>query len=146
MTTTGTTSQSSAAALVLTSLWTKLQCGCRSHRHSPTGTMTGCVFYATGDNSKKYITLIFSRRKKQRIVGGFLSFLSAQMSVGAIHSFGSQRSEGSQEGFHGCLENLNYNGLNLIDLAKRKVQQVIPKVMSSDLCGFNCLSQLAGEN
>lgn len=67
------------------------------------------------------------------------------MSVGANHSFGSQRSEGSQGGFHGCLENLNYNGLNLIDLAKRKVQHVILKVMSSDLCGFNCLSQLAGE-
>lgn len=58
------------------------------------------------------------------------------MSVGANHDFGSQRSVGSYGGFHGCLENLNYNGLNLIDLAERKVPQVTVKVMSSDLCGI----------
>lgn len=52
------------------------------------------------------------------------------MSVGANHIFGSQWSAGSYGGFHGCLENLSYNGMNLIDLAKRKVPQVTVKVMS----------------
>ncbi|TNM99461.1 hypothetical protein fugu_012494 [Takifugu bimaculatus] len=50
-----------------------------------------------------------------------------QMSVGATHAFGSQWSAGSYGGFHGCLENLSYNGMNLIDLAKRKVPQVTVK-------------------
>lgn len=50
------------------------------------------------------------------------------MSVGANHAFGPQRSAGSYGGFHGCLENLSYNGMNLIDLAKRKVPQVTVKV------------------
>lgn len=60
-------------------------------------------------------------------------FSTAQMSVGANHVLGHQRSVGSYGGFHGCLENLNYNGLNLIDLAKRKAPQVTVKVMSLDL-------------
>ncbi|XP_029690967.1 contactin-associated protein-like 4 [Takifugu rubripes] len=50
-----------------------------------------------------------------------------QMSVGATHAFGSQWSAGSYGGFNGCLENLSYNGMNLIDLAKRKVPQVTVK-------------------
>ncbi|XP_076016464.1 contactin-associated protein-like 4 [Genypterus blacodes] len=49
-----------------------------------------------------------------------------QMSVGADHGLsGSQRSVDSN--FHGCLENLLYNGLNLIELARQKNQRVTVK-------------------
>ncbi|XP_069000309.1 contactin-associated protein-like 4 [Embiotoca jacksoni] len=50
-----------------------------------------------------------------------------QMSVGADQSLGSHRSIGSSTNFHGCLENLVYNGLNLVDLAKQKDQRVTVK-------------------
>ncbi|XP_028278904.1 contactin-associated protein-like 4 [Parambassis ranga] len=50
-----------------------------------------------------------------------------QMSVGADQSLGSQRSSGTNRNFHGCLENLVYNGLNLVDLGKQKDQRVTVK-------------------
>lgn len=43
------------------------------------------------------------------------------MTVGADENHGSQN---SNRNFHGCLENLVYNGQSLIDLAKEKDQQV----------------------
>lgn len=42
-----------------------------------------------------------------------------QLNVGAI-----QESQRPKRGFHGCLENLLYNNLNLIELAKRRAPQV----------------------
>nr|XP_033956820.1 contactin-associated protein-like 4 [Pseudochaenichthys georgianus] len=48
-----------------------------------------------------------------------------QMSVGADQFLGSQRSINRH--FHGCLENLEYNGVNLIDLAKQRDQRVTLK-------------------
>lgn len=50
------------------------------------------------------------------------------MSVGADQALGSQRS--INRNFHGCLENLEYNGVNLIDLAKQRDQRVTLKVKS----------------
>ncbi|XP_075960283.1 contactin-associated protein-like 4 [Anarhichas minor] len=50
-----------------------------------------------------------------------------QMSVGADHGLGSRRSVGLNRNFHGCLENLVYNGVNLVDLAKKKDQRVTVK-------------------
>ncbi|KAM3619666.1 uncharacterized protein V6R79_011561 [Siganus canaliculatus] len=47
-----------------------------------------------------------------------------QLSVGAVQSHGLQKPILSNRNFHGCLENLLYNGLNLIDLAKRNNHQV----------------------
>ncbi|XP_030258291.1 contactin-associated protein-like 4 [Sparus aurata] len=44
-----------------------------------------------------------------------------QLSVGAVQDFGSQKPKRS---FRGCLENLLYNGLNLIELAKNNDRQV----------------------
>ncbi|KAM4730174.1 contactin-associated protein-like 4 [Anableps anableps] len=44
-----------------------------------------------------------------------------QITVGADQNLGSQN---SNRNFHGCLENLVYNGQNLIDLAKQKEQCV----------------------
>lgn len=111
----------------------------------PLGPRLGVFFYATGaQNHKKYNAdfFFFFMRKKQTVIF-FSSFLSAQMSVGANQGFGSQGSVGSRGGFHGCLENLNYNGLNLIHLARQNVQQVIVQVMNSDLCGLDCVSQSA---
>lgn len=52
-----------------------------------------------------------------------------QMSVGAAdQGLGSRRSAGSNRNFHGCLENLVYNGVNLVDLAKQRDQRVTVKV------------------
>ncbi|KAM9345307.1 contactin-associated protein-like 4 [Symphorus nematophorus] len=50
-----------------------------------------------------------------------------QMSVGADLGLGSRRSGGLHRNFHGCLENLVYNGVNLVDLAKQKDQRVTVK-------------------
>nr|XP_046265066.1 contactin-associated protein-like 4 isoform X1 [Scatophagus argus] len=44
-----------------------------------------------------------------------------QLSVGAVKILGSQKPKNS---FHGCLENLMYNSLNLIELAKHNDHQV----------------------
>uniref|UniRef100_A0A3P8SKM3 Contactin associated protein like 3 n=1 Tax=Amphiprion percula TaxID=161767 RepID=A0A3P8SKM3_AMPPE len=53
-----------------------------------------------------------------------------QVSVGAEQGIGSQR---AKRNFHGCLENLVYNGLNLVDLAEQKDQRVSGNVTFS--CG-----------
>ncbi|XP_047458129.1 contactin-associated protein-like 4 isoform X2 [Mugil cephalus] len=59
-----------------------------------------------------------------------------QMSVGALQAdLGSQMSFGSNRNFHGCLENLVYNGMNLVDLAKHRDQRVTVK---GDLT-FSCV-------
>ncbi|XP_051276238.1 contactin-associated protein-like 4 isoform X2 [Dicentrarchus labrax] len=50
-----------------------------------------------------------------------------QMRVGADQGPSSPRSVGSNKNFHGCLENLVYNGMNLVDLAKQKDQRVSVK-------------------
>ncbi|XP_070775361.1 contactin-associated protein-like 4 [Enoplosus armatus] len=47
-----------------------------------------------------------------------------QLSVGAVQDLGSQKPVVSKRNFHGCLENLLYNGLNLIELAKHIDHQV----------------------
>ncbi|KAM4607232.1 contactin-associated protein-like 4 [Polymixia lowei] len=47
-----------------------------------------------------------------------------QLSVGADQSHVSQRPVFSSRNFHGCLENLRYNGLNLIDLAAHRDRRV----------------------
>ncbi|XP_058496196.1 contactin-associated protein-like 4 isoform X3 [Solea solea] len=47
-----------------------------------------------------------------------------QLSVGASLSLNSLRLLDSKRNFHGCLENLLYSGLNLIERAKHKNQQV----------------------
>lgn len=50
---------------------------------------------------------------------------SAQLSVGRVQSLDSQKPKAVAKGdFHGCLENLVYNGLNLIELVKNKDRQV----------------------
>uniref|UniRef100_A0A8C4F1E1 Contactin associated protein like 3 n=1 Tax=Dicentrarchus labrax TaxID=13489 RepID=A0A8C4F1E1_DICLA len=46
------------------------------------------------------------------------------LSLGAVQSHGLQKPILSNRNFHGCLENLLYNDLNLIDLAKRNNHQV----------------------
>lgn len=47
-----------------------------------------------------------------------------QLSLGTVQGHGLQRPILSGRNFHGCLENLFYNDLNLIDLAKKNNQQV----------------------
>ncbi|XP_071342570.1 contactin-associated protein-like 4 isoform X2 [Trachinotus anak] len=47
-----------------------------------------------------------------------------QLSVGAVQSHGLQKPILSNRNFHGCLENLLYNNLNLINLAKQNNHQV----------------------
>ena len=47
-----------------------------------------------------------------------------QLSLGAVQSHGLQKPILSNRNFHGCLENLLYNDLNLLYLAKRNNHQV----------------------
>ncbi|XP_008289756.1 contactin-associated protein-like 4 [Stegastes partitus] len=47
-----------------------------------------------------------------------------QLSVGAVQGFSSQKSLVSKRNFHGCMENLLYNGHNMIELAKNGDHQV----------------------
>ncbi|KAG7242295.1 hypothetical protein INR49_023970 [Caranx melampygus] len=47
-----------------------------------------------------------------------------QLSVGAVQSHGLQKPILSNRNFHGCLENLLYNDLGLLNLAKQKNHQV----------------------
>ncbi|XP_070817481.1 contactin-associated protein-like 4 [Chaetodon trifascialis] len=47
-----------------------------------------------------------------------------QLSLGAVQSHGLQKPILSNRNFHGCLENLLYNDVNLIDLAKKNNHQV----------------------
>lgn len=61
-------------------------------------------------------------------------FFSAQMSVGADQGLGSRRTVESHRNFHGCLENLVYNSVNLVDLAKEEDQRVTVKVNQFKAC------------
>uniref|UniRef100_A0A3Q3E122 Contactin-associated protein-like 4 n=1 Tax=Labrus bergylta TaxID=56723 RepID=A0A3Q3E122_9LABR len=54
-----------------------------------------------------------------------------QLSVGAVQSPASQKQIASKRNFHGCLENLQFNGLNLIELVKHKYHQVTGNVTFS---------------
>ncbi|CAJ1061130.1 contactin-associated protein-like 4 [Xyrichtys novacula] len=47
-----------------------------------------------------------------------------QLSLGAVQGHGLQKPVLSNRNFHGCLENLLYNDLNLIELAKKSNHQV----------------------
>lgn len=49
-----------------------------------------------------------------------------QVSVGAGR--GPRRAVGGSGHFHGCLENLVYNGVNLLELAEKKDQRVTAEV------------------
>nr|XP_020457518.1 contactin-associated protein-like 4 [Monopterus albus] len=50
-----------------------------------------------------------------------------QMIVGADQDLGCQRSAESHRNFHGCVENLIYGEVNLVDLVKQKDQRVTVK-------------------
>uniref|UniRef100_A0AAQ5XJA9 Contactin associated protein like 3 n=1 Tax=Amphiprion ocellaris TaxID=80972 RepID=A0AAQ5XJA9_AMPOC len=54
-----------------------------------------------------------------------------QLSVGAVQGFSSQKSLVSKRNFQGCLENLLYNGHNLIELARNNDHQVTGNVTFS---------------
>ncbi|XP_058488896.1 contactin-associated protein-like 4 isoform X2 [Solea solea] len=47
-----------------------------------------------------------------------------QLSAGAVQSLGSQKTVFSKRSFHGCLENLLYNDLNLLEQAKQNDSRV----------------------
>lgn len=51
-------------------------------------------------------------------------WLIVKLSVGAVQTHGLQKPVLSSRNFYGCLENLIYNDLNLIDLAKKNNHQV----------------------
>lgn len=51
-------------------------------------------------------------------------FVPIQLSVGAVQELGSQKPVIPKRNFHGCLENLLYNGISLIELAKHNDHQV----------------------
>lgn len=47
-----------------------------------------------------------------------------KLSLGAVQNHGLQKPVLSSRNFYGCLENLIYNDLNLMDLAKKNNHQV----------------------
>lgn len=53
-----------------------------------------------------------------------MCYIFVQLSLGAVQSHGLQKPILSNRNFHGCLENLLYNDLNLLYLAKKNNHQV----------------------
>uniref|UniRef100_A0A3Q4I1I8 Contactin-associated protein-like 4-like n=1 Tax=Neolamprologus brichardi TaxID=32507 RepID=A0A3Q4I1I8_NEOBR len=62
--------------------------------------------------------------ERVQIPADFNHWSIEQLSLGAVQSEVSQKPVTSKKNFNGCLENLLYNGHNLIELAKNKKQQV----------------------
>uniref|UniRef100_A0A3P9DCP6 Contactin-associated protein-like 4 n=1 Tax=Maylandia zebra TaxID=106582 RepID=A0A3P9DCP6_9CICH len=64
--------------------------------------------------------------ERVQIPAEFMQKMSCRyyLSLGAVQSEVSQKPVTSKKNFNGCLENLLYNGHNLIELAKNKKQQV----------------------
>uniref|UniRef100_A0A3P9DDS8 Contactin-associated protein-like 4 n=1 Tax=Maylandia zebra TaxID=106582 RepID=A0A3P9DDS8_9CICH len=62
--------------------------------------------------------------ERVQIPAEFSHWSIEQLSLGAVQSEVSQKPVTSKKNFNGCLENLLYNGHNLIELAKNKKQQV----------------------
>ncbi|CAG5896362.1 unnamed protein product [Menidia menidia] len=58
--------------------------------------------------------------ERVRIPAGLSDGDVEQLSVGSVQGFGSSQSDVSKRSFHGCLENLLFNGLNLIERAKQE--------------------------
>lgn len=74
-------------------------------------------------------------------------FLFVKLSLGAVQAHGLQEPILSSRNFHGCLENLIYNDLNLIDLAKNNNHQVSVLVSASILPSMeHCPWQCAGKS
>lgn len=66
-----------------------------------------------------------------------------QLCLGAVQSHGLQKPILSNRNFHGCLENLLYNDLKLIDLAKQNSPQVTVVV---SYCGLSFLEHHDGNS
>ncbi|XP_061739883.1 contactin-associated protein-like 4 isoform X3 [Nerophis ophidion] len=70
------------------------------------------------------LKLSVDRSTQQVVVPAELSSWNLRwLSVGAMHSL-AQKSQLYNKHFHGCMENLSYNDLNLIDIAKHHNPQV----------------------
>uniref|UniRef100_A0AAQ5ZNE9 Contactin associated protein like 3 n=1 Tax=Amphiprion ocellaris TaxID=80972 RepID=A0AAQ5ZNE9_AMPOC len=69
--------------------------------------------------------------EKVQIPAEFNHWDIKQLSVGAVQSLDSQKPIVSKRNFHGCLENLLHNGVNLIELAKNNDHQVTGNVTFS---------------
>ncbi|KAM3849466.1 contactin-associated protein-like 4, partial [Diretmus argenteus] len=70
-----------------------------------------------------HLNLTVDKNREQVQIPAQLSHWD-QLSVGAVQVRGSQKPFISKRNFHGCLENLLYNNLHLIDLAKHNDHQV----------------------
>ncbi|KAM3605321.1 uncharacterized protein V6R79_023831 [Siganus canaliculatus] len=62
--------------------------------------------------------------EKVQIPAEFSHWIIEQLRVGAVQNLGSQKPVVSKNHFDGCIENLLYNNLNLIELIKQKDAQV----------------------
>lgn len=63
----------------------------------------------------------------------FFFFVIVKLSLGAVQTQGLQKPVLPSRNFHGCLENLIYNDLNLIDLVQKKNHQVSVMVSADAL-------------
>uniref|UniRef100_A0A665XFI1 Contactin associated protein like 3 n=1 Tax=Echeneis naucrates TaxID=173247 RepID=A0A665XFI1_ECHNA len=68
--------------------------------------------------------------KRVQIPAEFSHWELEQLSFGTVQSITSTKSGMSARSFHGCLENVLYNGLNLIERTKQSDQQVTVTVSS----------------
>uniref|UniRef100_A0A3B4ZV53 Contactin-associated protein-like 4 n=1 Tax=Stegastes partitus TaxID=144197 RepID=A0A3B4ZV53_9TELE len=69
--------------------------------------------------------------EKVQIPAEFNHWNIEQLSVGAVQRLDSQKPAISKRNFHGCLENLLHNGVNLIELVKNNDHQVAGNVTFS---------------
>ncbi|CAJ1073054.1 contactin-associated protein-like 4 [Xyrichtys novacula] len=77
------------------------------------------------ERRSSHLNLTVDRHTERvQIPAEFSRWDATQLSVGAIQDQGSQKPGVSKKNFHGCLENLQYNGENLIELVKLRDPQV----------------------
>ncbi|KAM8849515.1 contactin-associated protein-like 4 isoform 2-T3 [Spinachia spinachia] len=77
--------------------------------------------------------------ERVRMPAAFDGWEAEQLSVGTVTGRGSQNPDVSARNFHGCLENLQYNSLNLIELAKSKD----PRVAMRGNVTFSCAESVS---
>ncbi len=87
---------------------------------------------------KYYLIYDFKGSPTASSAKGFISaiFFESQLSFGGIPLPGKPGTF-LRKNFHGCMENLYYNGINIIDLAKRRKPQ-IHSVVRNRFCQFSC--------
>ena len=78
----------------------------------------------------EYIQYIWKYANTRSLLNSDNVVFPKQLSVGAAQGHSPYTPDSSKMNFYGCLENLLYNGLNMVELAKQNDQQVTAMVSS----------------